>query len=244
MSQFDEKLALFLKHAGASSVSLSEVESNALMEQKVLDAQLQLREQQSVASRARVVKELQAAQIDPNWRIETLHVAKNSEVPLLRKTFFDVYMRICEPEHPPIALCLYGDYGRGKSHFAGAFAHKFVETQQSVAFYNASHLVNIHRQSQDFKHEQRNEWSRLRHHCVNVELLIIDEIAREENKLTKFYAQTLGELLRERHKKGKSCILVSNTDYDKWPVVFGQYLLESVKHYSVTSLAFKGESLR
>ena len=131
------------------------------------------------------------------------------------------------------------------SHFEYlAEIDRFKIMRKSVGFYNANYIVEIRRLAQDYSSRSSESWTDLRQHCIDVELLVLDEIGRDMKKLTDFYAQTLGELIRERHKLGRSCIFVSNTHFSQWETVFGKYLMESIKHYTLTNVPFYGQSLR
>lgn len=238
----EDKFSELLKLA---NVDISNVDQDAVEQSKRDVDKLiadDFKNKQEEAKQKRFNKVLVDAQIDPSWTIENLLDSKMPQGVDLRQEFLKFFNS--SYTNQSLGLCLFGEYGTGKSHFAGAIAHKYIESEKSAAFFNANHIFEKSRIAKNFKFDKQDEWDQLRQACIDVELLVVDELNTAEKQLSISQAQALGEIIRERHKLGRPCIFISNTSFDHWQNKFGTYLMESIKHYNLMKVPFRGKSLR
>ncbi|MBT79880.1 MAG: flavodoxin [Alteromonadaceae bacterium] len=144
-------------------------------------------------------------------------------------------------------MLFYGDYGRGKSHIAGAIAHELIEQYEITVLYRQlSTLMEMRHFSFDFG-SQDNIGQRFREahqELLDVDLLILDEVCVNETMLKKNQQSWLGNLLRQRLVNKKNCILITNHNLTELELALGKYCFESVKEYDTYKVRFSGPSRR
>ena len=142
-------------------------------------------------------------------------------------------------------MLFYGDYGRGKSHIAGAIAHELIEQYEITVLYRQlSTLMEMRHFSFDFG-SQDNIGQRFREahqELLDVDLLILDEVCVNESMLKKNQQSWLGNLLRQRLVNKKNCILITNHNLTELELALGKYCFESVKEYDTYKVRFSGPS--
>ena len=131
---------------------------------------------------------------------------------------------------PGTLLWLYGNFGVGKSMLAGAIAHKLmreylvqVEFRQWYTIYTRLQMLR------DNEKEYYNYLEMLQ----TVQLLVIDEIAVDNTKLSDAQMRDLGMILRSRKNNGKNTIIISNANPEVIPRLIGDFCWESIKNYSL-----------
>ena len=144
-------------------------------------------------------------------------------------------------------MLFYGDYGRGKSHIAGAIAHELIEQYEITVLYRQlSTLMEMRHFSFDFG-SQDNIGQRFREahqELLDVDLLILDEVCVNESMLKKNQQSWLGNLLRQRLVNKKNCILITNHTLTELELALGKYCFESIKEYDTYKVRFSGPSRR
>ena len=144
-------------------------------------------------------------------------------------------------------MLFYGDYGRGKSHIAGAIAHELIEQYEITVLYRQlSTLMEMRHFSFDFG-SQDNIGQRFREahqELLDVDLLILDEVCVNESMLKKNQQSWLGNLLRQRLVNKKNCILITNHNLTELELALGKYCFESIKEYDTYKVRFSGPSRR
>ena len=144
-------------------------------------------------------------------------------------------------------MLFYGDYGRGKSHIAGAIAHELIEQYEITVLYRQlSTLMEMRHFSFDFG-SQDNIGQRFREahqELLDVDLLILDEVCVNETMLKKNQQSWLGNLLRQRLVNKKNCILITNHNLTELELALGKYCFESIKEYDTYKVRFSGPSRR
>ena len=144
-------------------------------------------------------------------------------------------------------MIFYGDYGRGKSHIAGAIAHELIEKYEtSVLYRQLSSLLDMRFFSYDFnsKDSVGENFRRLQRDLLNVDLLILDEVCVNETMLKKNAQSWLGNLLRQRLVNHKNCILITNHELPDLEIALGKYCAESINEYDKYKVRFTGPSRR
>ncbi|AWL13447.1 hypothetical protein HMF8227_02999 [Saliniradius amylolyticus] len=144
-------------------------------------------------------------------------------------------------------MIFYGDYGRGKSHIAGAIAHELIEQYEiSVLYRQLSSLLEMRFFSYDFsaKDDVGQKFREINQELLNVDLLILDEVCVNETALKKNAQSWLGTLLRQRQSHNKNCILITNHSLSQLEQALGSYCFESIKEYDTYKVHFSGPSRR
>ena len=136
-----------------------------------------------------------AAHSDPNWRKNSSHM-----------------------------MLFYGDYGRGKSHIAGAIAHELIAQYETTVLYRQlSSLLEMRFFSYDYSSTDNiaQQFREIQNELLNVDLLILDEVCVNETMLKKNTQSWLGNLLRQRLVENKNCILITNHSLPEIGEAFG-----------------------
>lgn len=87
-------------------------------------------------------------------------------------------------------MIFYGDYGRGKSHIAGAIAHQLIDQYEiSVLYRQLSTLQEMRYFSYDFNAQDNigQKFREATEELLNVDLLILDEVCVNETVLKRMH---------------------------------------------------------
>lgn len=144
-------------------------------------------------------------------------------------------------------MVFYGDYGRGKSHVAGAIAHELIDKYEvSVLYRQLSTLLEMRFFSYDYNAQDNigQKFRETNEDLLNVDLLILDEVCVNETMLKKNTQNWLGNLLRQRMANNKNCILITNHQMPELEQALGRYCFESIKEYETYMVKFSGPSRR
>lgn len=144
-------------------------------------------------------------------------------------------------------MIFYGDYGRGKSHIAGAMAHQLIQQYEiSVLYRQLSSLLEMRFFSYDYNSDDKisQKYRETYEELLDVELLILDEVCVNETVLKKSAQSWLGTLLRQRLIDKKNCIIITNHNLRSLEAALGPYCFESIKEYDTYKVRFSGHSRR
>lgn len=144
-------------------------------------------------------------------------------------------------------MLFYGDYGRGKSHIAGAIAHQLIEQYEiSVLYRQLSTLLEMRNFSFDFSATDNagQRFREINRELLDVDLLILDEVCVNESMLKKNAQSWFGNILRQRLVDKKNCILITNHNLAELENALGRYCFESLKEYDTYKVRFSGPSRR
>lgn len=144
-------------------------------------------------------------------------------------------------------MLFYGDYGRGKSHIAGAIAHELIDQYEiSVLYRQLSSLQEMRYFSYDFNAQDNigQKFREANQELLDVDLLILDEVCVNESVLKKNTQSWLGNLLRQRLVNKKNCILITNHNLAELENALGRYCFESIREYDTYKVRFSGPSRR
>ena len=144
-------------------------------------------------------------------------------------------------------MLFYGDYGRGKSHIAGAIAHQLIDQYEiSVLYRQLSTLLEMRYFSYDYSAKDNigQKFREANQELLDVDLLILDEVCVNETILKKNTQSWLGNLLRQRLVNKKNCILITNHNLQGLEQAMGRYCFESIKEYDTYKVRFSGPSRR
>lgn len=144
-------------------------------------------------------------------------------------------------------MIFYGDYGRGKSHIAGAIAHQLIEQYEiSVLYRQLSSLLEMRFFSYDYNATDNvaEQFREIQKELLDVDLLILDEVCVNETMLKKNTQSWLGNLLRQRLVNNKNCIMITNHNLAELEQALGRYCFESMREYDTYKVRFSGPSRR
>lgn len=189
------------------------------------------------------------ADLNPKWRFDNL-VADSDDVNEaldVANSFIGAHNDPSWRNNSSHMMIFYGDYGRGKSHIAGAIAHELIEQYEITVLYRQlSTLLDMRLFSYDFSATDgaSEQYRKIQHELLNVDLLVLDEVCVNETMLKKNAQSWLGNILRQRLVNHKNCILITNHDLASLETAVGKYCFESIKEYDSYRVRFSGPSRR
>lgn len=173
---------------------------------------------QDVIEAVSIARSFIAAHKDPKWRVSRSHM-----------------------------MIFYGDYGRGKSHIAGAIAQELINKfETSVVYRQLQTLLDMRLFSYDYQAQDQASfrYREVNQQLLDVDLLILDEVCVNETVLKKNAQSWLGNLLRQRKAANKNCILITNHNLSDLESAIGRYCFESIREYETYQVHFQGPSRR
>jgi DNA replication protein DnaC len=173
---------------------------------------------QDVIEAVSIARSFIAAHKDPKWRVSRSHM-----------------------------MIFYGDYGRGKSHIAGAIAQELINKfETSVLYRQLQTLLDMRLFSYDYQAQDQAsfKYREVNQQLLDVDLLILDEVCVNETVLKKNAQSWLGNLLRQRKAANKNCILITNHNLTDLESAIGRYCFESIREYETYQVHFQGPSRR
>ncbi|WP_395338978.1 DnaA ATPase domain-containing protein [Ningiella sp. W23] len=189
------------------------------------------------------------SELNPHWTFNSLveDAPDVSEAISIARSFIGAHQDPNWRNSSAHMMLFYGDYGRGKSHIAGAIAHQLINQFETTVLYRQLQTLLEMRffsydyQADDKAAQQFREINKQLHH---VDLLILDEVCVNETVLKKSAQSWLGNLLRQRAANNKNCILISNHNLAELEKALGRYCFESIKEYETYRVRFQGPSRR
>lgn len=204
---------------------------------------------QKDTKRARVLAIQGQADLNPKWRFDNL-IADSDDVNEaldVANSFIGAHNDPAWRDSSSHMMIFYGDYGRGKSHIAGAIAHELIEQYEITVLYRQlSTLLDMRLFSYDFSATDgaSEQYRKIQNELLNVDLLVLDEVCVNETMLKKNAQSWLGNILRQRLVNHKNCILITNHDLASLETAVGRYCFESIKEYDSYRVRFSGPSRR
>ena len=189
------------------------------------------------------------SELNPKWVFDNLVMDSPDVVEAVSsaKSFIAAHHDKSWRESSGHLMLFYGDYGRGKSHIAGAIAHELIDQHEiSVLYRQLSSLLEMRIFSWDYKAQDDigERFRQVYEQLHEVDLLILDEVCVNETQLNKNAQSWFGNLLRQRFADKKNCILITNHDLPQLQGALGQYCFESIKEYDTYKVRFNGPSRR
>lgn len=250
MESIADKIAKFAKALGKNA---TEDPSSFDYQQARKDYERQANEDilalQQSTRKQRVEKLLGRSELNPKWTFSNLVEDSEDVVTAISiaKSFIAAHE---DPEWRSTGchlMLFYGDYGRGKSHIAGAMAHQLIQQYEvSVLYRQLSTLLELRHYSFEYSADDNvgGKYRALYQELLDVDLLILDEVCVNETVLKKNTQSWLGNLLRQRLVNKKNCILITNHNLSDLEVALGSYCYESIKEYDTYKVRFSGPSRR
>jgi len=207
------------------------------------NAMKELRELQDAERKKRIEYLTQNCEISPTWEFENMDLSFSPEyraiVEYCKKwceTFEIQEKGFKDQESGNVytggsLIWIYGDYGIGKSMLAGSIAHRIMRTYLVDFMFMQFDSINNRLQSLS-GFDSSQEYQEFCQQLQTNRLLVIDEVAVGEKKLTEVQGISLGELLRWRKNNKLNTIMISNASPEKLYDLVGKFCYESIKNYS------------
>jgi len=189
------------------------------------------------------------SELNPKWTFANLIEDSNDviEAVSIAKSFIAAHEDTNWRRSGAHMMIFYGDYGRGKSHTAGAIAHELIEQYEiSVLYRQLSTILEMRFFSYDYNAQDNvgQKFREINQELLDVDLLILDEVCVNESVLKKNAQSWLGNVLRQRLANNKNCIMITNHNLAELETALGRYCFESIKEYDTYKVKFSGPSRR
>ncbi|GLR71274.1 ATP-binding protein [Agaribacter marinus] len=254
MKSFQQQLADLGKRLGKNTNSLSESISevpNYSERRKQYDAQANndIAKLQLETKQARIQALYGASELNESWTFDRLieDSADVKEAISIAQAFIGAHSDPSWRNSRAHMMIFYGDYGRGKSHIAGAIAHQLIQQFEITVLYRQLQtLLELRFFSYDYQAEDKAsmKFREISKQLLDVDLLILDEVCVNQTILKQSAQSWLGSLLRQRCADNKNCILITNHHFNDLPKALGTYCFESIKEYETYKVQFQGPSRR
>lgn len=225
------------------------VDYKTLRKQYEQQANDEIRQLQMRSKKDRIAAIHGRSDLNPNWTFANLVEDSDDviEAVSIAKSFIAAHDDPSWRESGSHMMLFYGDYGRGKSHIAGAMAHQLIEQYEiSVLYRQLSTLLEMRYFSYDYSAKDNigQKFREAHQELLEVDLLILDEVCVNETVLKKNTQSWLGNLLRQRLVNKKNCILITNHNLAELEHAIGRYCFESIREYDTYRVRFSGPSRR
>ena len=244
----DLKSSIGLKQpSGDVVVPEFDYKKNRALYDKLANEDLQKMQGQSKQKR---IEQLHGrSELDPKWVFDNLieDAQDVQEAVSIARSFIAAHKDPKWRNSRSHMMLFYGDYGRGKSHIAGAIAHELINKfETSVLYRQLQTLLDMRLFSYDYQAEDNASmrYREVSQQLLDVDLLILDEVCVNETILKKNAQSWLGNLLRQRRSANKNCILITNHNLNELENAIGRYCFESIREYETYQVQFQGPSRR
>lgn len=251
MDSITKKLEQLAKSLGKPAAALSEPRLDYKHLRQLYDRQANADVQglQKQTKQQRIQSIHGRSDLNPKWTFENLVFDSEdiSEAVSIAKSFISAHSDPTWRKSGSHMMIFYGDYGRGKSHIAGAIAHELIDKFEiSVLYRQLSSLLEMRFFSYDYSAQDNigEKFRETQQELLDVDLLILDEVCVNETMLKKNTQSWLGNLLRQRLVDNKNCILITNHNLAELENALGNYCFESIKEYDTYKVKFSGASRR
>lgn len=249
MENIKDKLQKFARTLGKDFDSQSATDYQSLRKIYDLQANDDVQKLQQTGQKKRIQSIQGRSDLNPKWTFDNLEIDSNDvqEAVSVAHSFIAAHEDHEWRQSGSHMMLFYGDYGRGKSHIAGAIAHELINNFEITVLYRQlSTLLEMRFFSYDYNAQDNiaEQFREITHELMEVDLLILDEVCVNETMLKKNAQSWLGNLLRQRLVNKKNCILITNHGLSELERAMGPYCFESVKEYDTYKVQFSGPSRR
>ena len=249
MDSIKNKLANLAKSLGKPQIADTYTDYQTLRKQYENQATQDVHRLQQESKKARIEAIHGRSDLNPKWTFGNL--VEDSEDVIeaisIARSFILAHDDPSWRQSGSHMMIFYGDYGRGKSHIAGAIAHQLIDQYEiSVLYRQLSTLLEMRFFSYDYSAQDNigEQFREIQKELLDVDLLILDEVCVNETMLKKNTQSWLGNLLRQRLVNNKNCILITNHNLQELETALGRYCFESIKEYDTYKVKFSGPSRR
>ena len=225
------------------------IDYNTMRKQYEQQANAEVQQLQQRSKKDRVTAIHGRSDLNPKWTFSNLVEDSDDviEAVSIAQSFIAAHEDPAWRNSGSHMMLFYGDYGRGKSHIAGAIAHQLIDQYEiSVLYRQLSTLLEMRYFSYDFSAQDNigQKFREANRELLDVDLLILDEVCVNETVLKKNTQSWLGNLLRQRLVNKKNCILITNHNLAELEHAVGRYCFESIREYDTYKVRFSGPSRR
>ncbi|MBT1451581.1 ATP-binding protein [Glaciecola sp. XM2] len=212
-------------------------------------ANKEVAKQQQLSKQKRIETLYGQSELNPHWTFDSLveDAPDVIEAISIARSFIGAHKDINWRKNSAHMMIFYGDYGRGKSHIAGAIAHQLIQQFETTVLYRQLQtLLEMRFFSYDYQADDKasQQFREINKQLHDVDLLVLDEVCVNETVLKKSAQSWLGNLLRQRAANNKNCILITNHNLAELETALGRYCFESIKEYETYKVRFQGPSRR
>lgn len=250
MDSFKDRLNSLAKALGKPVPNESEyIDYKTLRKDYEAKANQEINQLQQQSKRQRIDALHGRSDLNPRWTFNNLIEDSDDviEAVSIAQSFIAAHEDRAWREAGSHMMIFYGDYGRGKSHIAGAIAHQLIEQFEITVLYRQlSSLLEMRYAAYDFSAQDNigQKFREANQELLDVDMLILDEVCVNETVLKKNAQSWLGNLLRQRLVNKKNCILITNHSLGDLEHALGRYCFESIKEYDTYKVKFSGPSRR
>lgn len=249
MQNFNKKLAELARSLGKPLPDFEKIDYQSIRQQYQQQANEDVRKQQQQAKQQRIQAIHGRSDLNPKWVFDNLIEDSQDVIDAISiaKSFIAAHGDPNWRNNASHMMIFYGDYGRGKSHIAGAIAHELIDKYETTVLYRQlSSLLEMRFFSYDYSATDNigEQFRKIQQELHEVDLLILDEVCVNESVLKQSAQSWLGNLLRQRLANRKNCILITNHNLNQLEQALGNYCFESIKEYDTYKVQFSGPSRR
>lgn len=249
MDSIKNKIEQLAKSMGKSATSDSYTDYQTMRKTFEKQANEDVRKMQMAAKKSRIQAIHGRSDLNPKWTFDNLQADSEDVVEAISiaQSFIAAHDDPSWRKSSSHMMIFYGDYGRGKSHIAGAIAHQLInQYETSVLYRQLSSLLEMRFFSYDYNATDNvaEQFREIQKELLDVDLLILDEVCVNETNLKKNTQSWLGNLLRQRMVNHKNCILITNHNLGELEQALGRYCFESIREYDTYKVKFSGPSRR
>ncbi len=249
MESLRKKIEAFSKTIGKPLTDDPVCDYEAMRKVYELQANDDVKQLQKQSKLKRISEIHGRSDLNPKWVFDNIQMDSQDvvEAVSIAKSFIAAHQDQAWRNSGSHMMLFYGDYGRGKSHIAGAIAHELINQHEiSVLYRQLSTLLEMRFFSYDYSATDKigEKFREINQELMDVDLLILDEVCVNETHLKKNAQSWLGNLLRQRLVEKKNCILITNHDLPTLYQALGNYCFESLKEYDTYKVKFSGNSRR
>lgn len=139
----------------------------------------------------------------------------------------------CEKKNTKLLAVFSGDIGSGKSHLASACLHMLG------GIYLTEFGISVDWSSADNWNGDYSTQNKLRMKWTKCQLLVIDEIGRDDRRINDFSLEIIRNIVLERYENNLKTILVTNYRSAEVSKVFGRAIISRLQERGVF-LSFEG----
>ncbi|MCV2886527.1 ATP-binding protein [Aestuariibacter sp. AA17] len=249
MKSINDRIRELGRSLGKQDTGGEYIEYSSLRKQYERQANADVRKLQAETKHKRIEAIHGRSDLNPKWTFANLIEDSTDviEAVSIARSFIAAHEDVAWRQAGSHMMIFYGDYGRGKSHIAGAIAHELIEQYEiSVLYRQLSSLLEMRFFSYDYNAQDNigEKFREVNQELLDVDLLILDEVCVNESMLKKNAQSWLGNLLRQRLVNKKNCILITNHNLQELEIALGRYCFESIKEYDTYKVKFSGPSRR
>lgn len=250
MDSIKDRINSLARAMGKSGMTEDEyTDYKTLRSQYEQQANAEVRQRQQRSKKDRITAIHGRSDLNPKWTFANLVEDSDDviEAVSIAQSFIAAHEDPSWRNSGSHMMLFYGDYGRGKSHIAGAIAHQLIDQYEiSVLYRQLSTLQEMRYFSYDFSAQDNigQKFRAAHQELLEVDLLVLDEVCVNESVLKKNTQSWLGNLLRQRLVNKKNCILITNHNLAELEHAIGRYCFESIKEYDTYRVRFSGPSRR